>query len=392
MKIVVVGGGGHVGFPLCLVLAQAGHEVTAYDISVEAVDIINSGVLPFKEADAESLLAEVLANGSLKATTSPDSIKSAEAVIVVIGTPVDEYLNPDPEFVINTIMLLKPYLRADQILLLRSTIFPGVSQRLQNFLDAEIPGISFGYCPERIVQGQALKELTTLPQIIGARSEFDYSRAEAIFQTLGIKSIHASPEEAELAKLFTNVWRYIKFAIANQFFMMSNDLSIDYERVREIISFEYPRANDLPKSGFAAGPCLFKDTMQLSALVQQKFSLGQSAMMVNEGMPGYLVSRLEQIYDLPTMTVGILGMAFKGDNDDTRSSLAFKLRKLLAFKSKNVIFSDPFVKDHRLRTEEEVIREADIIIIGAPHSAYKSLITSKPIIDIWGIMGKGVLV
>jgi len=392
MQIFVVGGDGHFGYPLCLVLAQAGHHVTAYDISNEAVASINSGILPFMEVDAEPLLQEVLANGSFNATTSPDCIKLAEVVIVVIGTPVDEHLNPDPEFVIRAVTSLKPFLREGQTLLLRSTIFPGVSRRLQKYLDTEMPGIFFAYCPERIVQGQALKELTTLPQIIGARSELEFSKAHSVFQSLGVQAIYATPEEAELAKLFTNVWRYIKFATANQFFMMANDLSIDYERVREIISFEYPRASDLPKSGFAAGPCLFKDTMQLSALVQQKFPIGHSAMMINEGMPGYLVSRLEELYDLANLTVGILGMSFKGDNDDSRSSLAYKLRKLLAFKAKEVIFADPYVKDHRLQTEELVVQKADIIIIGAPHSDYKSLITSKPVIDIWGILGKGVLI
>jgi len=391
MNIVVVGGGGHVGLPLCLVLAKVGHQVSAFDTSLESVDTINNGNLPFMELEAEALLKEVLASQSFVATNDPECIKTADIVIVVIGTPVDEHLNPDPEFVIKTIMSLKSYLRDGQTLLLRSTIFPGVSKRLESYLDVEIPGIAIAYCPERIVQGQALKELTTLPQIIGARSELVFSKAHAVFETLGIKTVFATPEEAELAKLFTNVWRYMKFAIANQFFMMANDLAVDYEKVREIISFEYPRANDLPKSGFAAGPCLFKDTMQLSALVQQKFPLGHSAMMINEGMPGYLVSRLEEIYDLPSMTVGILGMAFKGDNDDTRSSLAYKLRKLLAFKTRDVIFADPYVKDQRLNSQEDVIQRADILIIGAPHSTYKSLSTSKPIIDIWGILGKGVL-
>jgi len=391
MNIAVVGGAGHVGLPLGLVLAQKGHQVWAYDVASAAVETINRGNLPFKELDAESLLREVLGSKSFIATDSPDCIKSADVVIVVIGTPVDEHVNPDPEFVIKTIMSLKPYLHSGQILLLRSTIFPGVSQRLESFLDIELPGISVAYCPERILQGQALKELTTLPQIIGTRTEEVYLRATEVFQSLGIPTIHATPEEAELAKLFTNAWRYIKFAAANQFFMMANDLSIDYERVREIVSFEYPRANDLPKSGFAAGPCLFKDTMQLSALVQQKFPLGHSAMMVNEGMPGYLVSRLEEIYDLSTMTVGIMGMAFKGDSDDTRSSLAYKLRKLLVFKTKEVVIADRYVSDDRLCTEDELLSRADLIIIGAPHSAYKSLKTNQPIVDIWGILGHGVL-
>ena len=102
------------------------------------------------------------------------------------------------------------------------------------------------------------------------------------------------PEEAELAKLFTNTWRYIKFAAANQFYMMANDRGLDFERIRQGIALDYPRAADLPGAGFAAGPCLLKDTMQLAAFSDNTFALGHSAMLVNEGLPLYLVSRLEE--------------------------------------------------------------------------------------------------
>ena len=231
-----------------------------------------------------------------------------------------------------------------------------------------------------------------LPQIIGARNDSSYSRASDLFTSLSVKTVRTSPEEAELAKLFTNVWRYVKFATANQFWMMANDLGVDYENVRQAISFEYPRASDLPKAGFAAGPCLFKDTMQLSALVQQNFPLGHAAMMINEGTPGYLVNRLEKQFDLSVMTVGILGMAFKADVDDTRSSLAYKLRKLLAFKCQKVLISDPLVQDSRLVSQEELLERSDLLVIGAPHAQYKVIETKKPIIDIWGIMGNGVLI
>jgi len=173
---------------------------------------------------------------------------------------------------------------------------------------------------------------------------------------------------------------------------MANDLGIDYENVRQAIAYEYPRASDLPRAGFAAGPCLFKDTMQLSALVQQNFPLGNSAMMINEGTPGYLVNRLVQKYDLSNMTVGILGMAFKGDVDDTRSSLAFKLKKLLAFKCKEVLMSDPLVQDKRFFDLDEILEKSDILIIGAPHSSYKNLKINKPLIDIWNITDNGVLI
>ena len=391
-NLVVVGGGGHVGLPLSLVLADVGYKVTALDISIDTVEIINSGVVPFTEDGASDLLKRLLNEKKFIATSDPKCLLTADIVIVVIGTPVDEHLSPDPNSVVRAVEELFPYLNDSQLVILRSTVFPGVLDRVEKVTKKIYPGIEVVYCPERIVEGQALRELRELPQIIGARNEKAFLRADEIFKNLSVATVWTSPEEAELAKLFTNVWRYMKFATANQFWMMANDLGIDYENVRKAIAYEYPRASDLPRSGFAAGPCLFKDTMQLSALVQQNFPLGNSAMMINEGTPGYLVNRLMQKYDLSNMTVGILGMAFKGDVDDTRSSLAFKLKKLLAFKCKEVLMSDPLVKDKRFIDHQEILEKSDILIIGAPHSGYKDLKINKPLIDIWNITGNGVLI
>jgi UDP-N-acetyl-D-mannosaminuronic acid dehydrogenase len=210
---------------------------------------------------------------------------------------------------------------------------------------------------------------------------------------LKLRVIHVSPEEAELAKLFTNTWRYIKFAAANQFFMMANDFNIDFENVRHAIIKEYPRAADMPGPGFAAGPCLFKDTMQLAAFNNNQFMLGHASMMVNEGLPLYLVSRTEAKFDLKHMTVGIIGMAFKGESDDTRSSLAYKLKHVLEFRSRKVICADDNVElDGSLITEEQLVRDSDLIFIGAPHRRYANMPITKPVIDIWNIRGGGVLI
>jgi UDP-N-acetyl-D-mannosaminuronic acid dehydrogenase len=200
-----------------------------------------------------------------------------------------------------------------------------------------------------------------------------------------------SPEEAELAKLFTNVWRYIKFATANQLYMMANDQGLDFERIRHGLAEDYPRAADMPSAGFAAGPCLFKDTMQLAAYNQNNFPLGHAAMAVNEGMPLYLVHRIEQQYDLSDMTVGILGMAFKGGSDDIRSSLSYKLKRILAFKADAVLCTDPYVRvDSDLHPFDEVLRSSDLLVIAAPHPEYRDLVTDKPVADIWNILGAGV--
>ena len=391
-NIVIVGGGGHVGLPLGLALSKCGYNSIAYDTSASTVELINSGVVPFIEEGAQELLESCLEAKRFRASMDPKCLIDADIVIVVIGTPVDEHLSPDPNSVVNAVKELLPYLKKSQLLVLRSTVFPGVSKRVEGLINEEIPGMEMAYCPERIAEGQALRELATLPQVIGVRTDSAFNRAEEIFNALSGKTLRTTPEEAELAKLFTNVWRYLKFAAANQFYMMANDFGVDYEKVRHAISYEYPRASDLPKAGFAAGPCLFKDTMQLSALVQQNFPLGHAAMMINEGTPGYLVSRLERKFDLSQMTVGILGTAFKADVDDIRSSLAYKLRKLLLFKCKEVLISDPFVKDERLVSQDRLLEQSDLLVIGAPHSIYRNLETSKIVIDIWGLRNNGVLI
>ena len=387
---MIVGGGGHVGLPLALVLADSGFEVVSLDISAETVSTINSGRMPFAEEGAQELLLNSLKKETFRATTDHQVIETAEIVIIVIGTPVDEHLNPDPNAVVNAVSACIPYMKSSQFVILRSTVFPGVTQRVKGLLaDAGLfPEVTF--CPERILEGHALKELKELPQIIGANSEIAVERAISLFSALGVKTITVTPEEAELAKLFTNVWRYIKFAAANQFWLMSNEAGLDFSRIRDAVIFDYPRASDLPNAGFSAGPCLFKDTMQLAAFSNNNFGLGHSAMMVNEGLPLYVVSKIEEKHNLKEMKVGILGAAFKGESDDIRSSLSYKLKKILEFKSKGVLMTDPFVTvDQKLVSLEKTLAECDILIVGAPHMIYKEVVTNKPVVDIWNLFGNG---
>ncbi len=389
-KVVIVGGGGHVGLPLALVLANSGFQVVSLDISQDVVDVINSGKMPFAEQGAQDLLTRTLSNKTFYASSNHEEISTAEIVIVVIGTPVDEHLNPDPNSVVHAMSACIPYMNSDQLVILRSTVYPGVTKRVKNLLAKShlTPDITF--CPERILEGHALKELHELPQIIGASDDKSATRASEVFERLGVRTFKVSPEEAELAKLFTNVWRYIKFAAANQFWLMSNEAGLDFSRIRDAIIFDYPRASDLPNAGFSAGPCLFKDTMQLAAFSNNNFGLGHSAMMVNEGLPLYVVSKIEEKHNLKEMNVGILGAAFKSESDDIRSSLSYKLKKILEFKSKSVLMSDPYVTvDSKLVSQDRILTESDILIIGAPHNTYKNLVTSKPIIDIWNLLGNG---
>ncbi|WP_426871034.1 nucleotide sugar dehydrogenase [Candidatus Planktophila dulcis] len=389
LEISVVGGCGHVGLPLSVSLSSAGFQVVAFDISSGAVEKVNSGISPFWEPGLDEALGLALANG-FQAQTNSNFIAKSDVVIVIVGTPIDVHLNPDPNAVVKAVEEIVSKLNNDQLLILRSTVFPGVTTQVERLLRRLGLQTSVVFCPERIAEGFAMKELFELPQIIGARTDEDFKRASEVFESLGIKVIHTTPEEAELAKLFTNTWRYIKFAAANQFWMMANDSGVNFENVRNAIRFEYPRASDFPAAGFTAGPCLFKDTMQLAAFSNNTFALGNSAMMINEGLPFYIVERLSNKYDLGNTKVGLLGMAFKGESDDNRSSLAYKLKRILKFKSGGVLTSDPYVKnDADLVSEEEVVEKSDLLIISAPHLRYKQLATDKPIVDIWNLRGEG---
>lgn len=391
--VVVVGGCGHVGLPLAIVLADRGLRVTAYDVDEEAVARVAGGAMPFEESGAQPLLERTLASGALDVTADPASVSAAEHVVVVIGTPVDEHLNPDPEAVPRAIEALMDRLRDGQLLVLRSTIYPGVTRLVEQAVARAGVAVDVCFCPERIAEGRAIEELSTLPQIVAARDERVTDRAAGLFGAIARDVVRTSPEEAELAKLFTNTWRYIKFAAANQLYTIANDFGVDFERVRAAITHDYPRAADMPGAGFAAGPCLFKDTMQLAAFNNNQFTLGHASMLVNEGLPLYLVSRLERRHDLSTMTVGVLGMAFKAESDDTRSSLAYKLKRILRYKAREVLCADPHVRtDKDLVAEDELVRRADLVIIGAPHRRYATLALHQPVVDVWNVRNRGVLV
>jgi UDP-N-acetyl-D-mannosaminuronic acid dehydrogenase len=391
--VVVIGGCGHVGLPLALAFADRGATVGIYDISQASVDSVNAGRMPFAEAGADQVLHRVLCVGRLEASADPAIVATAENVIVVIGTPVDEHLNPDQRAITEALGGCSEYFRDGQLLILRSTVFPGVTALVEKTMAGLGLQIDVAFCPERIAEGKAMTELFELPQIVSSRTPTGTKRAAALFGLLTSKLVAMTPEEAELAKLFTNVWRYIKFATANQLYMMANEQGLDFERIRRGLAEDYPRAADMPAAGFAAGPCLFKDTMQLAAFNHNNFPLGHAAMAVNEGLPLYVVHRLEQRFDLASMTVGILGMAFKAGSDDIRSSLSYKLKRILAFKAGAVLCTDPYVTaDPALLPLDEVLAQSDLLVVAAPHPDYRKLVTDKPVADIWDILGNGVRV
>jgi len=388
LDVVIVGGCGHVGLPLALALAEAGYRVGIDDIDKAKVEQVKAGNVPFYENGAEALLRKLLPTGRLEVAADPRLLSRTETVILVIGTPIDEFMNPSVRIFDRALDELMPHLRDGSLVMLRSTVFPGTTESVERRLMAGGVQAEVAFCPERIAEGHALEELRTLPQLVGVSTDAAFEKASRIFERLGVTVLRTTPLEAELAKLLTNTWRYMKFAIANQFFQIVHRSGLDYNRVLDAIRQDYPRAQDLPGPGFAAGPCLLKDTMQLSAFTPDHFPIGQAAMQINEGLPGYIVDTINSRKPLFGRTIGILGMAFKGESDDPRASLSYKLRKLAQFKGATVICTDPYIHDASFEPLEKVIRESEVLVVGAPHRAYRTLeLDGRDVVDIWGITG-----
>lgn len=380
-NICIIGGCGHVGIPLGLALAKACFNVTLIDISENAINIINKGILPFIEEGADELLKAHIGK-NLFATNDAKKVSEQDAVIFVTGTPVDEHHNPEIKAVLQVINLYIPLMNKEQLVILRSTIFPGTTEVISNLFNEKLGRSNVAFCPERILQGKGIEEIYKLPQIVAAEDDCTFEAAALIFSEISSKIIRLKSKEAELVKLITNTWRYLEFAAANAFYMMVENDGLDFYKVYDAITDDYPRAKNFPKAGLAAGPCLFKDTMQLSAFYQNNFFLGQSAMLVNEGLPNFLVNQLEKkMGSLAGKIIVLLGMTFKANNDDTRESLSFKIKKLLEFKMARILTHDPYIPSSI--TLDEMIAKAEGIILGTPHKEYKNITPEVPFIDCW---------
>lgn len=390
-EICIVGGLGHVGLPLGILFARLGRRVILYDINQKAIEAVSQGTMPFMEKRAEKGLAEVL-NKTLFVSSDMKAIAESHFVIVCIGTPVDEHLNPQFTAFKKFFHEILDFLGEKQHIILRSTVFPGTTQKVKEYLEMKGKRPKLSFCPERIAEGNAIEELMTLPQIISSFDEASLEELKELFLSITQEVIPLSILEAELTKLFTNAWRYIRFAIANQFYQIALQGGANFDNIYRAMTQHYPRTKDFPYAGFTAGPCLLKDTMQLAAFSNNSFFLGHSAMLVNEGLPNFIVQCLKNKYPLKEKVVGILGMAFKADIDDARDSLSYKLRKILEMEAREVLCADPFVKDPSLHRFEEVIERSEIIIIGAPHSVYRGLCvdsSEKTLVDIWNLTGRG---
>lgn len=388
---------GRVGLPLALVLADRGLRVLGLDVNQAMIDALGEGRLPFWEEGADALLSRHLGDG-FTASTGLAGLRDCDYIILTLGTPVDENMNPDLSQIDRALNAISSELRPGQTIILRSTVSPGTTRWVLAKLEDEY-GLKVGsdiflaFCPERIAEGRALSELTTIPQIVGGVDDASTERAVALFENLGVECLPTDDISAELAKLFTNMYRYISFAIANEFMIIAGQWNRDINHIVHLVNHGYRRGG-LALPGFSAGPCLFKDGFFL--VNQIPFNeLISTAWKINESVPVFLVAALREHEDLRNKRAVVLGAAFKADSDDARQSLSYKVRKALMRERADVTMHDPHIPgmDQDLA---EVLRGADVVFVATNHSAYKAIGLRKlrdlvgkdcVVSDIWNIFG-----
>lgn len=392
-KTVVVVGIGRVGLPLALFLSVNGLDVYGLDIDSAKVEKIKGGVMPFREENGQKFLDMALNKGFIP-TTDFNCIKESDVIILTLGTPVDEFLNPDLNQLHEAIEKMIPHLKENQLLILRSTVSPQTTQYVKEQIEI-LKGFKVGqnfflaFCPERIAQGVALKELEDLPEIVGGVDKKSTEVAVDFFRLYKKEVLPTTSTNAELLKLFTNMYRYINFAIANEFLIIAEYWGGNINEIVTMANKHYPR-DGLKFPGFTAGPCLFKDGFFLTSGMPFP-ELINAAWSINEGMPSYLVNRVKQMTSLKGKTCTILGMAFKANNDDQRASLSHKLKKVLKREMANVIMHDVHIHDTKF---EDILKESDVTFIAAPHDEYKKDFDfykshakdGSLIVDIWNVL------
>jgi len=391
-SVFVIGGLGHIGLTLSSIIGQK-CKVYVYDTDKTAQNFFKT----YKQAVFEEpQVDDLLFDANIELASSLKEMKKCKIIIITIGTPVDEYLNPDlkPMFFLFEQMI--PFIRDEHLIILRSTVYPGMTKKLQKLVRRKSKFTQIVFCPERVAGGVMIKEIQELPQIVAANDDSSLERASEFFRDyVGVKEIILLHDttSGELAKLFTNAYRYINFAIPNQMFMIAQDMNCDFYEIHKAITYNYPRMKSFPKPGWTAGYCLRKDTLQLASLNKSHtFSLGYDASVVNEFMPLYIFRKIREKYGpLYDKTIGLLGMAFKGGTDDIRDSLAYRMRNILLNECKRVLCTDAYALHEYFVDANFLVKKSDIIILMAPHEEYLKLnFKSKVVIDVFNFFGKGV--
>lgn len=373
---VAVVGVGRVGLPLALAFADRGLKTLGVDVQTEIVETVAAGRMPFFEPGADEILARVREQGTLEVTSTVAQAARARHIVLTLGTPSFSHIEIDVSQIRSVLDDLLPHLREGHCVVLRSTIAPGTTEFVAGYLEMHSDfrvgeQLFVAHVPERIAASRFFEEISTLPCIVGGVGERSGEIAAEPFRALGAPVVQTSPIEAELAKIWTNILRYTQFALPNRLMMECEQYGANVFEVIDLINRDYPRGG-MKLPGMTAGTCLRKD-FTFSEERSPAPGMLLAVSRVNESVPLFLVDGLKR--RLPSETfrarkIAVLGLAFKGDTDDERDSLSFKLMRLLERELALVAAHDPHSPSSTL-TLEEAVTGAEAVVLATNHSAWQ---------------------
>lgn len=399
-ETVAVIGLGRVGLPFALFLADRGCTVHGVETNSEVVRKLNEGRMPFLEEGGQEALSAHLGTRFF-AGQSLEVLREVETIIITLGTPVDDFNNPIFLPIEGLLRNALPHLHGGQLLVLRSTVAPGATEHLGRLIERSTEfrighDLFLAFCPERIAEGKSFSELPEVPQIVGGIDRACSDRAEKFFRLVTPTIMRVDARSAELSKLFCNMYRYIDFAVSNEFMMIAAQHEREIYPILRAVNTGYKRGG-LKSPGLTGGPCLYKDGFFLTGKIPYNELISVS-WKIHETVPAYLVEQAKSYKSIDGAKAAVLGLAFKKNIDDPRNSLAYKLKKILLAEGADVHVHDPLIASAPL---DETLRNADLVFFAMNHDEYLELTPeelrkrAKPdavVCDIWNMLGTGRIV
>ena len=395
-KKAVVGvlGLGYVGLPLAREFATAGLKVLGFDVEEKKVRTLNSGRSIIKHVP-HSQVRKMVKDGLFGATTNMARLKTVDAILICVPTPLTDNREPDMQFVIKSTETIAKYLRPGQLIVLESTTYPGTTSELMAPI-LERKGLKAGkdfhlaYSPEREDPGNKDFTTATIPKVVGGLTKRCSKMACKLYEAAIVRTIPVSSlEAAEAAKILENVYRCVNIAMVNELKTVFDRMDIDvWEVIKAASTKPFGFKAFYPGPGLG-GHCIPIDPFYLTWKARQygmPTRFIELAGEINTGMPGYVVNKTmealnEHRKSLKGSKVLVLGLAYKKDIDDLRESPSIELIELLRKKGAKVDYNDPYIpKTHKQRKHDlkmtskklsaKMLAGYDVVLISTDHSDY----------------------
>jgi UDP-N-acetyl-D-glucosamine dehydrogenase len=404
MTTVGIIGLGYVGLPLAVAFAEQGSDVVAVDVDSRKIDAIAAGQSYIGDIPSERLAAVL---GRIAASSSYEELARAQAVLVCVPTPLSANREPDLGPLVESMRELASVLKADQLVVLESTTYPGTTrERVAPLLEESglVAGKDFhlAFSPERVDPGRTDFTLRTTPKVLGGLTPACADRAQALYELVCDEVVRvSSPEAAELTKLLENIFRSVNIALVNELAMLTDRMGIDiWEVVEAAASKPYGFMRFEPGPGMG-GHCLPVDPFYLSWRARE-FDMStefiELAGKVNQQMPYHCAALVQRALNdaglaVKGSSIAVFGVSYKSSVGDVRESPALKILELLRELGAELRYHDAYVPDipeFELTSvsAEQALDGADLALVVTAHPGvdYDRLVQHAPIVvDLRGV-------